>query len=124
MVSPMLKSGMPEKTTISPADASSIGALPAASKLNSSPTLTCLTFVPGPAERPMGVFFLSVPEMMRPMPRRPMKGSEPMLEICNCNGLDASALGFGRSIISLNIALMSSPIASMSEPAIRLIADV
>mmetsp|Transcript_28797 Transcript_28797/g.65223 ORF Transcript_28797/g.65223 Transcript_28797/m.65223 type:complete len:259 (-) Transcript_28797:667-1443(-) len=80
-VSPMLKSGMPEKTTISPAEASAIEARPAASKLKSSPTLTCFTFSPGPALIPMGVPFVRVPLLMRPMPRRPMNGSSPMLEI-------------------------------------------
>lgn len=44
-------------------------------------TLTCFTFSPGPALIPMGVPFVRVPLLMRPMPRRPMNGSSPMLEI-------------------------------------------
>lgn len=71
----------PEKTTISPADASSTGFLPIASKTKSSDTLALLTGSPGPALRPIAAPLLRRPERMRPMPRRPMNGSEPMLEI-------------------------------------------
>ena len=51
-VSPMLKFSMPAKVTMSPAEASSTGVLPMASKAKSSVTLTLSTLQPGPALSP------------------------------------------------------------------------
>lgn len=52
-VSPMSKSSTPEKTTMSPADASSTAMRPMALKTKSSDTLTVLTGWPGPEQSPM-----------------------------------------------------------------------
>ena len=130
-VSPMSNSDSPEKTTISPASASSIDLRPSASKAKSSETFTCFGSQPGPLEMPTGAFFLTTPCLIRPMPRRPMKGSEPMFEICSCSGPSASHCGFGSWMISSKSALMpSSPFSKEAMPssnvaaAIRLIADV
>mmetsp|Transcript_15237 Transcript_15237/g.36074 ORF Transcript_15237/g.36074 Transcript_15237/m.36074 type:complete len:242 (+) Transcript_15237:721-1446(+) len=122
-VSPMVKSCTPEKTTISPAEATSMGARPIASKLKSSETLTWRVGVPGPCESAIGVFFLIDPERMRPMPSRPMNESMPMLEICSWSGPSTFALGLGSSMMRWKIALMSSPMASGSRPATRLMAE-
>ena len=105
-VSPMLNSGMPAKTTMSPALASSAGVRPIASYTKSSDTLTCLTGSPGPAERPIGLPLTMVPDLMRPTPRRPMNESEPTLEICSCSGSSTDASGFGRSrILSRSVVI-------------------
>mmetsp|Transcript_21977 Transcript_21977/g.47312 ORF Transcript_21977/g.47312 Transcript_21977/m.47312 type:complete len:275 (-) Transcript_21977:696-1520(-) len=122
-VSPMLKSAMPEKTTISPAEASSTGLRPSASNAKSSETLHALGAFPGPWEMAMAVFFLMVPDLIRPMPSRPMKGSEAMFEICSCSGWLTSHSGLGRSRMQSSSGAMSAPIWSGSGPAIRLMAE-
>ena len=93
----MLKSGTPEKTTISPAAASSTARLPSLSCTKSSEILTCCVALPGPEESPIGWPLRTEPARIRPMPSRPMKGSEPMLEIWSCSGKSKFALGLGKS---------------------------
>mmetsp|Transcript_9238 Transcript_9238/g.27198 ORF Transcript_9238/g.27198 Transcript_9238/m.27198 type:complete len:543 (+) Transcript_9238:86-1714(+) len=123
-VSPMLNSLSPEKTTMSPADASSTALRPIASKTNSSEIFALFTGSPGPAERPSGWPLATRPARTRPMPSRPMNGSDPMFEIWSCSEPAVSAAGAGRSRIFLSRGSMLSETSSGSSPDCRLIAEV
>mmetsp|Transcript_19666 Transcript_19666/g.63987 ORF Transcript_19666/g.63987 Transcript_19666/m.63987 type:complete len:346 (+) Transcript_19666:928-1965(+) len=123
-VSPMSKSSTPEKTTMSPADAPSTAFLPMASNTNSSEMRTLFTGSPGPAHSPMPLFLDTMPDLIRPTPRRPMKGSEPTLEIWSCSDPSMSALGAGSLRICSKSGTIVLRIWSGSSPDWRLMADV
>mmetsp|Transcript_18830 Transcript_18830/g.44728 ORF Transcript_18830/g.44728 Transcript_18830/m.44728 type:complete len:388 (-) Transcript_18830:412-1575(-) len=123
-VSPMLKFSMPAKVTMSPAEASSTGVLPMASKAKSSVTLTLSTLQPGPALSPTCCALRITPERMRPMPSLPMKLSLAMFEICSWSEPSRSALGLGRSRIFRKRGPRSLVAWSGSSPATRLMAEV